>query len=198
MGNDVKINMICSTRFTRYIFAGSGLVGIEWNLECVLLNSIRRCKQLCFFRFQFQFWFIHKRLTFIQNLKSEILSLRLDTFLKRRRWPKTHCLKKFRIYLATFSSFQIQVNANPCRETIKNLRCGCNFGIPQMLIISNGFYENPGRPRIFLVFFMASLCQWLQNKPIKISNIFFFMQPYLKEKSSVRALSKAHKITLKR
>jgi len=110
------------------------------------------------------------------------LSLWLYNDIKRRRRPKTHGLKNFRIYLGTFSSFQIQVTVNACREIIKNLRCGCNLGIPEMLIISNVFSENPGSPRIFLVFFMASLCRWLQNETIKIANFkyFFFMQPYLK------------------
>jgi len=52
-----------------------------------------------------------------------------------------------------YSGVHIPRQANACREIIKNLRCGCNFGIPQMLIISHVFSENPASPRIFLVFF---------------------------------------------
>jgi hypothetical protein len=109
--------------------------------------------------------------------------------LKKGEVQKLFTSKKFRIHLGTFSSFQIQDTANACREkkmrNNQKSKAWLHFqSFSHAIISKNVFSENPASPKIFLVFFMASLCRWLQNETIKFSNFeyFFFMQPYLKEK----------------
>ena len=110
----------------------------------------------------------------MQNLKPQILISQPFICKKRMGWPGTHCLIKFPHYICVHSNFHIQIISNACREKIENPRCGCNFGKPEMSRNSSYFSEHPRGPRIFLVFFMTSLCRWLQNETIKIWNFKYF------------------------
>jgi len=62
-----RIRMICSTRFTRYVFTGLVMLEMEWNFECGLLSSRRSASRHDFFHFQFQFRVIGRKWTFMQN-----------------------------------------------------------------------------------------------------------------------------------
>jgi hypothetical protein len=66
---NVKINMICSTRSTRYTFWSFLIVQNGWNLVWLPLNSIPRAKRLPFFHFQLHFWFIDIETTLKYNFQ---------------------------------------------------------------------------------------------------------------------------------